>query len=435
MIRRSPIPAGSPPSASKAGAAAERRLQRLAADFRAAMDAGRFGAARLMAERALALAPRNPTVLGDYALCLMREGRLEAAYRVYHEIDALAPDKRQFVSPTWIDGMAEVCGRLGKLDELRQFGHASLAAADARYAPQRRWRVPEAPPPPFDPQRPARNVIAYSLFGSSPRYGEPLVMNAALVAELFPGWSCRVYLDDSVPGHVRTRLRKAGAQLVEIDARTRQAMPGTMWRFLVLDDPQVDRFMLRDADALLSEREAAAVAEWLQSGRWFHHMRDYCSHTELLLAGLWAGCRGVFPPIAPLMTAFAARHRDERRFTDQYFLRELLWPTIRDSVLNHDELFGFHDARPFPPHAPVRWQGAAFHVGSNASYRRIGGLSPLADGTRQGILLTVGGERLHYESPVRDGHWMLDLPFFLIDAFTKGTLRVDLLVSEGAAAA
>ncbi len=37
---------------------------------------------------------------------------------------------------------------------------------------------------------------------------------------------------------------------------------GMFWRFLVADDPQVDRFIVRDSDSRLNARDAYAVAEW-----------------------------------------------------------------------------------------------------------------------------------------------------------------------------
>lgn len=402
-------------------------MQTLAEQFRRALGAGQHAQGRRLAEQALRLSPGNPTVLADYALCLMRTGDYEAAYRVYRDVEALPEAARAHAGATWLDGLAEVCGWLGKHDELRQYGLRSLRRADAHVAPTRRWRVPQRPPPPFDATRPDANVIAYSVFGDNPRYCEPVVLNARLTRELFPGWTCRVYLDASVPPHVTQRLRLAGAQVVTIDPAMCAAMPGTMWRFLVADDASVQRFLVRDADALLSEREAAAVTAWIDSGRWFHHMRDYFTHTELLLAGMWGGCRGAFPSLAPMIVDFAHRHRDAGRYLDQHFLREMLWPTIRDSVLNHDELFGFHDARAFPAHAPVRWPNAQFHVGSNASYRRIGGPSTLADGDRQTVVLMHDDEPpLAYQASVTEHAWSLDFPFFLADALEAGRLRIDL---------
>jgi hypothetical protein len=75
-------------------------------------------------------------------------------------------------------------------------------------------------------------------------------------------------------------------------------------------------------------------------------MRDYFTHTELLLAGMWAGCGGIFPNVAGMMRDFVAQYQGNARFTDQYFLKAVLWSTVRQSLLSHDDIFGFHHAEP-----------------------------------------------------------------------------------------
>jgi hypothetical protein len=407
------------------------RLQKLAADFRIALANGDHASGRSLAEQALRVAPGNMTVLGDYALCLMRTGEYQRAYQVYMQIHDAPPQQQRQASATWLDGLTEVCGWLEKRDELRTHGRCALSQADAKYGKGRAWPLPQGKPPMFDPSAPQQNVIAYSLFGGNPRYCESAVMNAHAAQELFPGWTCRFYLDVSVPLHVQQRLRAVGAQLVRMDLEQPQAaaaMPAVLWRFLVMDDPAVKRFLLRDADSLLSEREPPAVQQWLDSGQWFHHMRDYFTHTELILAGMWGGSSGMLPKVAPLIQQYVANYNGSARFVDQYFLREALWPTVRQSLLCHDELFGFHDARPFPPHPPIRWQTDKFHVGSNTSYQLISGDSALDDGAQQSLLLWRQGqtEALSYQAEVGSGKWKLSLPFFLVAEISAGTLRVEL---------
>ena len=97
-------------------------------------------------------------------------------------------------------------------------------------------------------------------------------MNAQVTRDLFKGWTCRVYLDATVPDHVRRRLKEAGAEVVFMNADAK--IHPLMWRFLVTEDKHVKRFLIRDADALLSEREYAAVAEWVKSPYYFHLIRD-----------------------------------------------------------------------------------------------------------------------------------------------------------------
>ena len=67
---------------------------------------------------------------------------------------------------------------------------------------------------------------------------------------------------------------------------------GLFWRFLVEDDPDVDIYLVRDADSVINVKERWAVADWLNSGKAFHVMRDNPQHSELMLAGMWGAHRG-----------------------------------------------------------------------------------------------------------------------------------------------
>lgn len=407
----------------------ERKVLDLATRFRAALAAHDYALGGHLAEQVLKLSPGNMLVLSDYAFCLLRQDRYEEAYAVYMRIWQSPPALQQHAGSTWLDGLVETCGLLGRHDEVRSYGLQSLTRSDAQYGRASGRPLPAAPAP-FDATQSTRNVIAYSLFGANPRYCETMVKNAQVVPDLFPGWTCRVYLDDSVPLHVAARLRAVGVEVVDIHHTQYRDIHPLMWRFLVVDDPTVQRFLIRDADSLLSEREQAAVEEWQNSPYWFHHMRDYCSHTELLLAGMWGGCAGAFDGIAGLIRAFMARPSDSGRFADQHFLREYLWPTVRQSLMQHDDLFGFHGARPFPVHPPIRWHSPHFHVGSNAGYVSIGApaLSSADGEVQRWALVTQHGERIaDYGSVVSDGAWQSILPFFLVDEIQAGRMRVEQL--------
>ena len=57
------------------------------------------------------------------------------------------------------------------------------------------------------------------------------------------------------------------------------------WRFTAASDSDVDRFCSRDIDGRLTAREAAAVREWVASGKRFHVMRDHPSHSNYAMSG------------------------------------------------------------------------------------------------------------------------------------------------------
>ncbi len=397
-----------------------------ASQFNQAMSRHDYAQACLAAETALKVAPQHMGVLSDYAFSLMRAGRFEQSHAVYLRIYQSAPSLRQQASATWLDGLTEVCGWLGLSADVRRYGNESLERADAQHQQLPRVTIPATAPKPFQTQHPERNVIAYTLFGDSPRYCEPAILNVEIAKELFPHWRCRVYLDDSVPEAIRLRLHDAGAQIVDMSGAQHAGVHPLMWRFLAADDASVERFLIRDADALLSEREQAAVNEWIASPYWFHHIRDYFTHTELLLAGLWGGCRGVLPELKPLMQQWLARQTDITRFADQIFLRETVWSTLRQSVMQHDDLFGFHGAQPFPTHPAHRWGAQEFHVGSNASTQGIRGRSARADGEYQEwqVIDHQGNRLCAYRSPVNKHIWQAHLPFFMIEPISRGEWSV-----------
>jgi hypothetical protein len=99
------------------------------------------------------------------------------------------------------------------------------------------------------------------------------VLNVQEQPHVYPHWICRFYVDGSVPESVISRIRAGSGQIVRVEGPALQ-WPGPMWRLLALDDRQAHRILFRDADSVISEREAKAVDQWLGSGKKFHMMRD-----------------------------------------------------------------------------------------------------------------------------------------------------------------
>jgi len=268
-------------------------------------------------------------------------------------------------SPNTHDCLADAASRLGRMDLSVEYGREALEAKDRMFsaypvlAP-----IPAAPPPPFNPHNRAENIISYCLWGDSDRYIAPLAENLKLLDHLFPSWTIRVYLDASVPAPFRADLQHRGAQVVQYELPP--GMPGhrrLLWRFAVLGDPSIRRYLIRDADSLLTVKERVAVDAWLASGYHFHTMRDYYTHTDLLLAGMWGGVGGILPNVD---TLFAHRRgwRTEGNHIDQDLLSETVWPAIRGRCLIHDSIFtGCLGSVPFPPFGDLP---PGQHIGQNA---------------------------------------------------------------------
>ena len=119
------------------------------------------------------------------------------------------------------------------------------------------------------------------------------------------------------------------------------------WRFQVANDPGVGRFLVRDCDSVVNQREVAAVQQWLASESWFHVMRDWWTHTDPILAGMWGGVAGVLPDLAALLSAYKPPAKETAN-VDQWFLRDLLWGSIRPLALVHDRCFRSEGSVPWP---------------------------------------------------------------------------------------
>lgn len=197
----------------------------------------------------------------------------------------------------------------------------------------------------FDPSDRAKNVIAFSLWGDDPVYTHGAIVNAQIAPHIYSGWRCRFYCDLSVPEPIIQELRRLGSEVHIIrDSKLLALKP--LWRFLVSDDENVDRFICRDADSRLNMQEAVAVDDWIKSGLPFHVMRDHPYHMEVMLAGMWGGVARVLPNIRNLADVALGYARN--KWNDQEFLRDVIWPLIRDHAKVHDSVFRFRGADDFP---------------------------------------------------------------------------------------
>lgn len=269
------------------------------------------------------------------------------AARRFDEAFATAAAVRELLEPTlYNDLMCSLCAASGDVSRARRFGTETLRLKDAAAAslPARTFRRAA-----FDPARPSRNVIALSLFGDDPRYLMGARNNAVAGRYLYPGWATRFYVDDSVPLAAQRALRAEGAQVLKVEGMEARTY-GTFWRFLVEDDPDVDLYLIRDADSVVNIRERAAVEAWLASNTAFHVMRDHIKHSELILAGMWGAHRGNIGDMQQRVRRFvqARPKRLNDKTVDQVFLRREIWPIVRQSVLCHDAHFSFGEVSPWP---------------------------------------------------------------------------------------
>ncbi len=181
-----------------------------------------------------------------------------------------------------------------------------------------------------------RRVISFSLWGSSPKYLVGSLENVRIAGDVYPGWTCRFYVNCSIPNEHRLSLMSLGAEVVHVDDPD-VVWNGLFWRFLVAADSTVGRFLVRDCDSRPSSREARAVGEWIASGKMFHSMRDHPGHIGMpMLGGMWGARCGAVEDMSGLIQRWQAPRPPTTRGHDQFFLTEVVYPMARDSIVVHD---------------------------------------------------------------------------------------------------
>ncbi|EHI74342.1 Uncharacterised protein [Streptococcus criceti] len=337
------------------------------------------------------------------------------------------------------DVLAHAFGALYDWEPAGQYGRKALELRDEVSCANN--KVP--------PQLPSKislkgkqNIISFSLYGASPDYNETAVLNAELVDEFYPDWRCRFYVDETVPQSTLARLEAHKAEIIYATPEMKK-LPPTMWRFLALEDPNAGYVIFRDADSVISRREATTVEEWVKSGRRFHTIRDSGAHTELIMAGLWGALAGSVPQFSQKMFTYVQTTSLHPRFADQFFLRDYIWQYVRQDLYASDRLFGFFEAHPI---TSVGENYDITHIGCDEGgyYKRIdlnyedgqkltwrlySQISPLPNDDLSPRYIP---ERFicEYEAVVKDRAVSVCVPKRYGDGLTTGKSRLEILVAK-----
>lgn len=205
-------------------------------------------------------------------------------------------------------------------------------------------------------------VVSMSIYGSNLMYLIGATRAISYIKETYPGWLVYVYHDPQTSETILSGLRKYEplVTLKSIDHPQQGTITGMFWRFLVANDPTVDRYIIRDADCRVGSRERAAVNDWINSGAQFHAMRDHPQHGVPMLGGMWGGVKGAIPK--ELLSDRFYRN-DLTRYMlnkggDQHYLAEVIWPFARHSSVQHDSYLcnQYPGSIPFP----TQRQGSQF---------------------------------------------------------------------------
>ena len=211
-----------------------------------------------------------------------------------------------------------------------------------------------------------KKIISFSLWGDDKKYTIGAIKNADLAKDIYPGWICRYYVGKSVPVDIIIELKKRSNTEVYI-LNEQGDWTGMFWRFYAASDRDVHCMISRDCDSRLNIREKSAIDEWMNSDKNFHIMRDHPYHAIEILGGMW-GCKS---PVLCNMVDLIEEYKNKGNFwqVDQNFLKEVVYPQIKDDSLIHDEFF---EKNPFPvPRKGLEFVGQVFDENENTPQEHL----------------------------------------------------------------
>mgnify|MGYP001337059175 FL=1 len=189
-------------------------------------------------------------------------------------------------------------------------------------------------------------IIAFSLWGDNPKYTMGAIKNAEIAQSLFPDWTCRFYIGPDVPQYIVKQLTDLDSECCPMGG---SGWNGMFWRFFAADSH--DTMISRDTDSRLGLREKAAIDEWLDSDKDFHIIRDHPYHATEILGGMWGARNGILKGLKSMIQKHDNGTFDDKYQVDQNFLRDVVYPMVKDRAVVHDEFF---EKKPFPEHAEPR---------------------------------------------------------------------------------
>ncbi|WP_295676188.1 hypothetical protein, partial [uncultured Mucilaginibacter sp.] len=184
---------------------------------------------------------------------------------------------------------------------------------------------------------PAKNMIAFSLFGNDALYTANIEKVVKSYHELLPGWKCRVYVAKDVDAKHIDLLSSNGCEVMIME-KTGVDARYTTWRFLAVE-AGAEAVIIRDLDSVPTQREKIMIEEWLAADKDFHIIRDHMHHNALVMAGMW----GIKKNDISIKKETRTHLLTNTYGVDQVFLEKVIYPRFKNNVLVHDRFPRFPD--------------------------------------------------------------------------------------------
>lgn len=209
---------------------------------------------------------------------------------------------------------------------------------------------------------PGQRILSFAFYGEGGDdngYFRGILHNLDAIKRIYPGYIMRLYtsINPGEPGHEQLcDLTCSPTNPIDIcPVGDTNAPPfemqtdmgdnfGMLWRFAPMADPLVKEWHSRDLDSIVSEREVAAVRDWLTTTFTFQIMRDNPNHAAQILGGAFGMQFIDDNPESKLRRSYRAMYADILKASrgvwlkglDQSLLHKLLWENASVDSVSYD---------------------------------------------------------------------------------------------------
>lgn len=179
------------------------------------------------------------------------------------------------------------------------------------------------------------NAFSFCLYGPrNLRYYSPLLENIRIASQYFPNWKVYIYVAPDVDAEYVKVLQSYSNVVLRSTGVT--GAINMIYRFMAIDEPEVDIMMVRDADSLMHWRDRWAIGRFVSQPKYVAHtIRDNIQHTAHIMGGLWGIRKSAGLTIADEYLAYKNDPKDLGVAHDQNFLGSQIYPKVVDRMLVH----------------------------------------------------------------------------------------------------
>ena len=184
-------------------------------------------------------------------------------------------------------------------------------------------------------------IISYALYGNNKKYCLGMLENLKINKIKLPEWITYIYYSEDVPNEYIEMYKHYNPILIKCK-KTDYKWEGMFWRFNPINNNNINIFLSRDADSRITDREIKFINDFINSDKCFHIIRDNPGHEIEILGGTFGvkvkefnkkyKIKNIDEYILEYRKLY---HKNIEKQPDQIFLRDKIWPLIKNDNYCH----------------------------------------------------------------------------------------------------